>query len=197
MSKVCGIGYLGGDTSCINGEKTKPYSIWKSMITRCYSNKDYIGKRNDCYKDVKVCEEWHNYSNFKKWYDENYYEIDGEVMALDKDIIIKRNKIYSPETCVFVPKFINIAMAKGGHGKKNRSMPIGVSFDKRRGKYFSRLRMFGELVHLGTFDSPIKAFDVYKSAKEKYIKRVADEYKDKIPERLYKALYNYKVEITD
>ena len=33
--------------------------------------------------------------------------------------------------------------------------------------------------------------------KENEIKLTADQYKDKIPKKLYNAMYNYKVEITD
>ena len=42
-----------------------------------------------------------------------------------------------------------------------------------------------------------EAFKSYKTFKEKYIKQVADEYKDKIPKKLYDAMYRYEVEITD
>jgi len=53
-------------------------------------------------------------------------------------------------------------------------------------------------IYIGRFSNPKEAFyDGYKPFKENYIKQVADEYKDKIPEKLYDALYRYEVEITD
>ena len=63
------------------GSKEPSYESWHAMITRCYSKKTQ--ERQKTYKDCEVCEEWHNYSNFKKWYDENYYNIDGCKMCLD------------------------------------------------------------------------------------------------------------------
>ena len=47
------------------------------------------------------------------------------------------------------------------------------------------------------FKTSIEAFLCYKTEKEKYIKEVADEFKPYIPQKLYEAMYNYKVEITD
>ena len=72
-------------------------SCWKNMIKRC-DNK-LKNRKYDCY----CCDEWLIFENFKKWFDKNYYQIENERMALDKDILFKGNKIYSPETCIFVP----------------------------------------------------------------------------------------------
>ena len=74
-------------------------------------------------------------------------------------------------------------------------MPIGVK--KQDKGYMERIRIDGKLKYLGYYETPEKAFYVYKEAKEKEIKRVADLYKDKIPQKLYEAMYNYEVEITD
>ena len=51
--------------------------------------------------------------------------------------------------------------------------------------------------HLGSFNCPMKAFSVYKKAKEAYIKQVAEQYKDVIDPRAYKALLEYEVNIED
>ena len=108
---VCGVGIIGNEkTKDENGETIKSYSVWTSMLKRCYSDK--CQKKQPTYKGCCVCEEWLNYSNFKKWFNDNYYEIEGEQMNLDKDILVKGNKIYSPETCVFVPKKINTLFVK-------------------------------------------------------------------------------------
>lgn len=98
-----GIGYLGGLYEP-NKETSKiSYKTWARMMTRCYSESS-----TKLYKDCYVCDEWHNYSNFKKWFDKNYYNVYVKRMDLDKDILVKGNKLYSPNTCIFVPHDINI-----------------------------------------------------------------------------------------
>ena len=95
-----------------NGKVLKRYTTWHGIIERCYS-KRYKEKKNS-YEGMTVCKEWLNYQNFSKWYDENYYEVEGERVELDKDILIRGNKIYSPDTCVFVPSSINKAFIMYG-----------------------------------------------------------------------------------
>lgn len=167
------------------------------MLKRCYS--DECQKKHPTYKDCTVCEEWHNYSDFKEWFDNNYYEIEGERMALDKDILVKGNKIYSPNTCVFVPQNINTLFIKSN--KTRGKYPIGVYFRKDKNKYQAQCRIVyngkTQQEFLGLYNTIEDAFKVYKQFKENCIKQVADEYKDKIPNNLYEAMYNYKVEITD
>ena len=131
-----------------------------------------------------------SYCDFKKWYEDNYYETKfGDKMCLDKDILIKNNKLYSPKTCIIVPERINLLFIY----KSKNGLPCGVGYDKSRKKY--RAQMNNKF--LGRFDTPEEAFYSYKEAKEKEIKKVADEYKDDIPQKLYEAMYSYEVEITD
>ena len=195
---VCGVGIIGNEKSIDeNGKTTKSYSVWHSMLIRCYS--DECQKKHPTYKDCCVCEEWHNYSNFKKWFNDNYYEIEGERMDLDKDILMKGNKIYSPNTCVFVPQNINTLFIKSN--KSRGKYPIGINFNKDANKFTAQCSIFyngkSKLKGLGYYNTIEDAFEVYKKFKEANIKQIADEYKDKIPDKLYEAMYNYKVEITD
>lgn len=117
-------------------------------------------------------------------------------MQLDKDILIKGNKIYSPDTCVFVSGainklFVNRALCRG-------DLPVGVRRVRGSCKYAARCSFGnGSMKHLGVFNTPEEAFCVYKKAKENHIKNTAIKYRDKIPEKLYYAMCNYKVEITD
>jgi hypothetical protein len=118
-------------------------------------------------------------------------------MEVDKDILNKGNKIYSPETCIFVPNNINalIINCKKARGK----YPIGVYLLKS-GKFratYSNSLLGCRTVHLGCFDTPEQAFKAYKLYKEIHIKEVADYYKEQIPEKLYKALYNWIIDIND
>ena len=114
-------------------------------------------------------------------------------MNLDKDILIKNNKIYSPETCVFVPHDINSLFTKAN--TKRGKYPIGVHF--KRNKYHVQIQKYKQVIHLGTYDTSEEAFTVYKIAKENYIKEIADKYKDLIPKKLYDAMYEYEVEWED
>ena len=112
---------------------------------------------------------------------------------LDKDILFKGNKIYSPETCCFIPREINQIFPK--RDLKRGEYPIGVT--RKRGKFSAQLSTKDFNKNLGVFNTPEEAFQAYKSAKESYIKEVADKWKDQIEPRVYQAMYNYQVEITD
>ena len=91
---VIGVGYMGDGTHkpTLNGKHTKPYKTWVGMIERCYCTKRLL--RFPTYSDCTVCDEWHNFQNFAIWFDDNY--IEG--YHLDKDVKIKGNRVYSPDT---------------------------------------------------------------------------------------------------
>lgn len=160
---------------------------WYCILRRVYYNQD---EENYAYKDCHVCEEWLTYSNFKKWYDE--YHIDD--WEIDKDILVKGNKVYGPQTCCFVPQEINKLFVKRQNHRGK--YPIGVQYNTKH-SYSAIVNMWGKSVYLGSFKTPEEAFKAYKVAKEAYIKEVADKYKEKLDPRVYKALYEYQVEITD
>lgn len=187
VTKVYGVGILDKEAD------KEIYRRWMGMLKRCYSKNEL--KKCPTYVECSICEKWLLYSNFEKWYKKNYYEIENEIMELDKDILIKGNKIYSPETCLFVPHRINSLFTKSN--KARGLYPIGVTFHKRHNKYNSKLNIKGNRVSLGYFKTIEEAFESYKEAKEEYIKQIADEYKDKILGKLYDAMYEWKVEITD
>lgn len=197
---IYSLGYLGeGDYSPRkDGVKTIQYNYWYDMLRRCY-NKKALEKR-PTYEDKYVCEEWLNFQNFAKWFDENYYKIGNrDKMCLDKDILNKGNKIYNADNCIFVPERINTLFLKSN--AKRGKYPIGVSYHKRDNKFYSQCKTLIDGVQknnfLGYYNTPEKAFEVYKKFKENYIKEVADEYKNVIPVELYKAMYGYVVEIND
>ncbi|NRU52638.1 AP2 domain-containing protein [Clostridium beijerinckii] len=195
---VYGIGYLGEGkyNPYINKKETLCYRYWNDIIKRCYNDKD-LSKRPR-YKEVTICKEWLNFQNFAQWFYNNWYEVDNEKMCIDKDILHKNNKIYSPETCLIVPERINTLFCKCN--KVRGEYPIGVSC-KNNGyqSYCSTLNnKKRKTIYLGIYSNVEDAFYLgYKPFKEKYIKQVADEYKGIIPKKLYNALYNYIVEITD
>lgn len=189
-----GVGYLGeGEFSPTNnGVATKEYVAWSDMLKRCYN--EYFLKTRKSYQDCFVCDEWHNFQNFAKWYNENYYEIKNEKMCLDKDILIKGNKEYSPNTCCIVPEPINCLFVnrKGNRGR----YLIGV-VNKKCGKYISAISKYGVVVHLGCFFTEEQAYLAYKKEKEAYLKEIAFKYINDIPHNVYMALVNYEIEIGD
>ena len=199
FKSVCGVGYFGDGIykSKINRKDTIEYKHWSNMIHRCYDKT--IQEKQPYYKGCTVCEEWHNFQNFAKWFNDNYYQINHEAMCLDKDILHKGNKIYSPNTCCFVNNRINVLFTK--NTIKRGNYPIGVSYHKEKKRFEAKCSIFfeGRKINkfLGGFNDPIVAFNAYKQFKELYIKQVADEYKEVIPIELYEAMYRYKVEITD
>lgn len=184
---VAGVGYRGSDDVDCNSES---YLRWCDMLQRCYNEK--LHERSPQYIGCEVCEEWKNYSNFKVWWDEHKpsYKVD-----LDKDILFKGNKLYSPETCAFVPHEINTLFV---NGKANRGdLPIGVHYDAEKGKYRANMTFMGRTIKLGSFETAEEAFARYKEYKEDFIKDMAEQYRNKIPDKVYQAMMNWKIEIGD
>ena len=164
-------------------------TTWKNMLKRCYD--ESARDKFPTYQNCVVCDAWLKFSNFKRWYDKNH--ING--YHLDKDILIKGNKIYSPNTCCFVPQEINKLFTKTDKFRGNT--PIGVQ--KVGDRFYSRLKIRKHLVSLGYYKTAEDAFIRYKAAKENYIKEIANEYKEKrlISDIVYNALMRYEVSIND
>lgn len=183
-------------TVCLPGMQwqTISYSRWKGINARCkdggaYQNRQpsYIG----CTNEFKGFQEFVEWSRQQVGYDLEGYQ-------LDKDLLFKGNKIYSPDTCVFLPSRINSLLIKANSIRGD--FPVGVSFNSKRQKFIafcSNGSGSGRQMYLGGYNSPEAAFNVYKSYKESLIKQVAEEYKDVIDIRAYNALKSYQVEITD
>lgn len=203
---VCNIGYLGEGKYNPNDYK-KIYKIWKAMIERCY--KDFKRGVSPTYENCFIEDYLLNFQNYAEWYINNSYDCNGEEMELDKDILEKGNKMYDREHMIFVPKRINQLFNKRQNCRGE--YPIGVYLRKATTKNRRKedvltvqcniIDVNGNIKkkHLGYFplNRPFQAFYTYKTFKENYIKQVADEYKDIIPQKLYEALYKYEVEIND
>ena len=199
-----GVGYIGEGkykSREKDGKITKAYQTWHNMMKRCYD--PYELNRHPTYIDCYVCEEWHSFQNFAQWWEENVYNCNGEQMCLDKDILYKKNNLYSPNTCLIVPERINKLFIK--QQRKRGKYPIGVTavYCRKVLKLYVQCNILkeGKIIreHLGYFplNRPFQAFYVYKTFKENYIKQIADEYKDLIPKELYNAMYKYEIEIND
>ena len=194
---VCNVGYIG-EGKYSHKDYPNIWKKWDWMIQRNYN--PYELNKCPTYIDCYVEEDLLCFQNFAEWYEENYYEVPGEKMVLDKDILFKGNKIYSKDTMIFVPERINQLFNKRQNCRGE--YPIGVT--KHKNRLEARCNTYtreGERkrITIGTFplSEPFHAFYTYKQFKENYIKQVADEYKDLIPQRLYDAMYSYEVEIND
>ena len=193
-SPICGVGINDyEDVIYINGQMIQSYRIWCGIIYRCYDSNFH--KKHPSYSHCGVCDEWKYFSNFKGWFDEHY--IEG--WDIDKDLLLKGNKVYSPETCCFLPPEINCMLTKSD--RKRGKYPIGVTFRIPRNKFRAQMSIMVQekkkKIHLGHFDSPQEAFQAYKIAKEAYLREVSEKWKDKLDKRAFEALYNYKIETTD
>ena len=177
---ICNIGV----NDVRNSNSTKAYGVWDDLIARC-CDEEYKQKHR-CYKDVKICEEWLTFSVFKKWFDENYVE----GWQLDKDMIERGNKIYSPSTCCFLPRELNNVYKRNLSG---RALPQCCRLTKS-GKYIVTIKSQKQRIHIGTFDSVDEAFMAYKTKKEQIIRDTARKYEDKLDKRVLNALLNFEIE---
>lgn len=172
----------------------KALKVWNSMIQRCGDEK--LHALEETYRGCSLCDDWKKFSNFYLWFCNNYYELPNEKVQLDKDILVKGNKVYSPETCCFVPHTINSLFTKSNKGRGDT--PIGVSWINRDRVYRAQCNNgHKKRVGLGDYHNAQDAFNAYKTYKEKVIKQIADDYKDVISQNVYEAMYSYEVEITD
>jgi len=142
------------------------YSVWMDMIKRCYSEK--VQSKQPAYIGCSVAEEWHSFSAFKEWM--SHFDWKGKY--LDKDLLIVGNKIYSPETCIFVSRSINNLLT---HIKSTKgAYPTGVSFHSNyKNKFQAECKINGKTKYLGLFPTPEEAGKVYRIAKAEEVNRVA------------------------
>lgn len=192
---ITGVKYPVSDC---NKKNLKEYKMWGSLLSRCY----VINKKNEfyTYKNVECCKEWIYYPNFYEWlHSQENFEIlmNNKDIEVDKDILIKGNKLYSPDTCCLVPHSINTLFIKSD--KIRGDNMIGVTYKTRDRIYEAQCNVNGRETYLGRFHNAEDAFYCYKEFKEEIIKETAtQEYsKGTITKRCYDAMMNYEVEITD
>ena len=185
-----GVGYVGvGDYSSNN---KRAFGLWVSMLKRGYSE-DF---KSLCptYKDVTVCDEWLNFQNFAAWcYSQNFFEAKddkGGSYHLDKDGVVRGSKIYSPETCSFVPREINNLWVD--YVKNSGKSSTGV-FQTQTGsgsRFTARIMIQCKSKVLGVFNTQEEARDVHIVAKSEYVKSVAEKWKHGVDSKVYEALLN-------
>lgn len=191
---ICGVGIVGTKYPISEGGvETKEYVLWKDMLIRCYS--DNFKKKRQTYIDCKCSENFNSYEYFYGWCQEQI-GFNNKGWQLDKDLLIKGNKVYSEDSCIFIPQEINSLLVKCTASRGEYL--IGVHWHKKGGAFAAMVsKNKGKREHLGLFKTEVEAFNVYKKAKESFVKEQAEKWKSQIDTRAYEALMNYTVEITD
>ncbi len=192
-SLVFGVGVNDWDGAVyVDGKIIKEYVLWRNMLKRCFSEE--YKQKYPTYEGVTCSKEWLSMTTFI----EDVSQMKGfgfDERSLDKDILQKGNKLYSKNTCCFVPQEINKLLTKSD--KTRGEWPIGVHFNKERGKFMTQLNVNGKAGYLGLFTTPEEAFQAYKTAKESQIKVVARKWQHLLDERVFQALIAYEVNIND
>lgn len=196
LPRVAGVGFtgVGPHVGYDEGHSASwAYLKWIGMLKRCYTPDNEVVA--GIYGDVTVCSDWHNFQVFAEWA-KAQVGYGNERWAIEKDLLIKGNKVYSPDACCFLPQELNNQLLKAT--KVRGKYPIGVSLNTPNGRFVAHLSgNDGVSSHLGMFDTAYDAFLCYKEAKEKRLKTLANKWRDQIDPRAYEALMNYTVEITD
>lgn len=185
-----GVGIIGMLPSRIEGVLVAQYQLWSSIIQRCYDPKYQI--KQPSYKGCVVSDNFKKYEYFYDWCSKQI-GFGNEGWQLDKDILGNGEASYHEDHCVFIPQYINILF---NNNPKNRGKyPLGVSVNSS-GQLFAYISKWGKHTFLGNFNTEIEAFNAYKTAKESYVKEVAEKYKDQVDHRVYQYLNNFKLEVS-
>lgn len=185
---VYGVGYIGVGKYLVSdgGKLTPMYHTWAKMLQRCYDPKYH--KKRPTYIGCTVCPEWHNFQIFTEWCSTqpNSYTFG---FALDKDLIVFGNKVYSPDTCSFVPHQINSLLTDCAAIRGD--LPQGVSLRVRGGKYQVNLHIDGKQLYLGLFETVSEAATAYSKAKTENVHNQSDTWKDSLHPIVYTNLKNF------
>ena len=172
------------------------FTDWKDMIWRCYNTKFH--NNYPTYKDCTVCEEWRYLSNFIKWVDSQPNK-DWQNCSLDKDILIHGNKIYSPDTCVYITKKLNSFLVSRTSARGSLMIGVELSPKNNNTRYFvARCKnpFTGKKEYLGTFMTELEAHLAWKAKKHEHACRWAELQKDeRVSDRL-KSMYSINTDLT-
>lgn len=151
------------------------------MLLRCYSEKHR--HKSPSYADCYATPEWHRFSSFHAWAITQPWE--GN--ELDKDLLVKGNKVYSPKFCIFISQRLNCFLTD--HAAARGAWPIGVSLYCNGKKFLAHCSNpnTGKCEYLGGFLTPELAHEAWRAKKHGYALAYADEQADP---RIAEALRN-------
>ncbi len=194
LPSVYGVGVLGAKyPPSMSGRNTKEYGLWQNMLKRCYS--DCSKKKRPTYEGCEVSDNFKYYEYFYEWC-HSQIGFGNEGWHLDKDLLTKGNKVYSEDSCIFIPNEINLLLTKRTASRGEHV--IGVHWHNASKTFVAQVgKSKGKREHLGCFKTELEAFNAYKTAKEAFIKEQANKFKSQIDPRAYNALMNYEVSSDD
>lgn len=187
-----GVGFIGSGKYKLQDSKgvaTRCTNMWRNMLKRCYNQSSLSA--NPSYIGCTVHPDWHNYQVFSEWY--YTQEFKGKGYQLDKDILVRGNKVYSPDTCAIIPEDINLLLFKKENNRGLYMLGVEHRVDGRDLCYMSRMTKNNKACHLGSFATELEAHQAYVIAKEAYVKEVAEKYKNSMDRKVYHALMNWRV----
>lgn len=194
FNKIYGVGINDADYSVYSidakGKQIRChyYSRWVDMLRRCYS--ENLHKKSSSYTVCYVCDEWLTFSNFKAWMETQ----DWEGKELDKDLLVRGNKLYSPDTVVFVTHLVNTFILSS---EKNRgSYMLGTTWETANKKFIAQCKnpFTKKRENLGRFETEMGAHLAWKKRKHELACTLADTQNDI---RVSNALRNRYTENTD
>lgn len=185
-------------TVCNGKQKMFPeYNQWNGILVRCNAIQEHGGK-NQTYLDCTYVEEWQSYDTYVEWARQQVgflnREANGKLWSIDKDILCRGNTRYCPELCVFVPAFLNTFLLQSNSIRGE--LPIGVCRSSK-GSFVAQIRNNRLRERLGSFSTPLEAFNAYKNRKECLAKELAIKYQGLVDPRVITALQNFTVNIDD
>lgn len=184
-----------------NRASSEAYCVYNGIKSRCgdTKNNDGIGR---CYDDSTMCKEWlDNPKSFVRWYLDHYYQVEGESMAVDKDLFGDGSKLYSPDNCCILPQGLNTLLTNckkhyfnDSNKDEGELLPLGVNKGKNN-RYYGKICFAGDTksIALSSWETPEEAFAEYKLMKQADILRVVAKYKSVIPDYIYNALLKVEV----
>lgn len=172
-SHVGAVRSVGKYKVTINSKNTKEYDLWNAMLSRCYCEREL--KRFQSYLGCTVSENFKDFQYFANWCN-NQIGFGAEKYCLDKDVIKVNNKVYSENTCCFIPAEINNFFLRGISGKNGYK--AGVYYHIRDNKFVAQISLgSGKSTHLGYFETEDAAHLAYYSRKERHAKELAEKFK--------------------
>lgn len=190
---VCGIGVVGVGAYSSRTHRLI-YKAWCSMLRRCYSDK--VQMRQPSYIGCSVCDEWLNFQNFAQWFESQKHSADCQV---DKDLLVRGNKVYSPDTCALIPEEVNKIIISQPRGEAG--LPIGVFLIKKnvgtnKPAFGAHCQGFGKSRgHIGQYYTAEEAFNAYKKAKATVLEKAAFKHRNILEPRVFQALRKYSFEL--